>query len=95
MELEQESDSDLEEERVPTPEVMKKEEEDLDTDQVRESLSVDISLLINQPIAGLAVIPSLRLHSFLLFAGPVLIILTPHYCSHKIMSRRYYLDQLQ
>lgn len=95
VELEQESDSDLEEERVPTPEVMKKEEEDLDTDQVRESLSVNISLLINQPIPSLAVIPSLRLHSFLLFAGPVLIILTPHYCSHKIMSRRYYLDQLQ
>ena len=30
-----ETESELEEERVPTPEVMKKEDEDLDTDQVR------------------------------------------------------------
>ena len=30
-----ETESELEEERVPTPEVMKKEDEDLDTDQVK------------------------------------------------------------
>ena len=38
VELHQESESDLEEERVPTPEIMKKEEEDLDTDQVSENI---------------------------------------------------------
>ena len=38
VELHQESESDLEEERVPTPEIMKKEEEDLDTDQVSISI---------------------------------------------------------
>ena len=32
--LQEESESEMEEERVPTPEIMKKEEEDLDTDQV-------------------------------------------------------------
>ena len=34
VELQDESDSDIGEERVPTPEIMKKEDEDLDTDQV-------------------------------------------------------------
>ena len=32
--LQEETESEVEEERVPTPEVMKKEDEDLDTDQV-------------------------------------------------------------
>lgn len=33
-----ETESELEEERVPTPEVMKKEDEDLDTDQVKSQV---------------------------------------------------------
>ena len=40
-----ETESELEEERVPTPEVMKKEDEDLDTDQVRSLLSNLLTLL--------------------------------------------------
>ena len=38
-----ETESELEEERVPTPEVMKKEDEDLDTDQVKTHVQCPIS----------------------------------------------------
>merc|ERR1719232_1879281 len=38
VELQEESESELEEERVPTPDIMKKDEEDLDTDQETDRL---------------------------------------------------------
>ena len=53
MELHEETESELEEERVPTPEIMKKEDEDLDTDQVTQhshSLLLPIKLCIIAPI---------------------------------------------
>lgn len=53
VELHEETESELEEERVPTPEIMKKEDEDLDTDQVTQrshSLLLPIKLCIIAPI---------------------------------------------
>ena len=47
VELQDESDSEVEEERVPTPEIMKKDDEDLDTDQVKTISFNGIDLIYN------------------------------------------------